>query len=89
MGDDPAPILSGSFATSGGTYEWYSTVNASTPNWVQIPGETGTTYDPPTGLTQTTYYKRVAVSQQLGVRCTTSTNSVTIQVSAAVDGGTP
>ncbi len=88
VGDDPAPILSGSFATSGSTYEWYSTVNASTPNWVQIPGETGTTYDPPTGLTQTTYYKRVAVSQQLGVRCTASTNSVTIQVSAAVDGGT-
>lgn len=43
------------------TYQWESATSSTGP-WTPIAGATGTTYDPPAGLTVTTYYRRVVTS---------------------------
>jgi hypothetical protein len=69
-GDDPAPFTN-VISPSGGTgigpleYAWFrSTVggafNINSGNWTQIMGANAASYDPPKGITQTTYYVRVA-----------------------------
>ena len=88
VGDDPAPILNASFGSAGGTYKWYTAIDFNNPVWVQIPGASDSSYDPPIGLTQTTYYKRETTLSSLGKICATSTNSVTIKVGPSVTGGT-
>ena len=88
VGDDPAPILNASFGSAGGTYKWYTAIDFNNPVWVQIPGASDSSYDPPIGLTQTTYYKRETTLSSLGKTCATSTNSVTIKVGPSVTGGT-
>ncbi len=88
VGDDPAPILNASFGSAGGTYKWYTAIDFNNPVWIQIPGASDSSYDPPTGLTQTTYYKRETVLSSQGKICATSTNSVTIKVGPSVTGGT-
>ena len=88
VGDNPSPILNASFGSAGGAYKWYTAVNFNNPVWVQIPGATDSSYDPPIGLTQTTFYKRETTLSSLGKTCAVSTNSVTINVGPSVTGGT-
>jgi SdrD B-like domain/SprB repeat/Secretion system C-terminal sorting domain len=70
QGADPAPFTN-SISPSGGTgvgpieYAWFkSTVSGifdiNNTNWTQITGANAASYDAPPGLTQTTYYVRVA-----------------------------
>jgi gliding motility-associated-like protein len=82
-GDDPA-ILTSTTDPSGGngpfTYFWEEDTGTG---WTTIAGETGLTYDPPAGITQTTSYRRGATNS-----CGTKySNVVTVTVSNAVDGG--
>ncbi|MEQ8362281.1 MAG: T9SS type A sorting domain-containing protein [Cyclobacteriaceae bacterium] len=50
------------------TYRWQSSTDGN--NWSSIANATGLTYDPPLGLTQTTYYRRATTSNFYGTVCT-------------------
>ena len=85
-GGDPA-IMDGGVSSGGTgayTYQWESSL-ALTGTYTAIAGATSTTYDPPTGLTQTTYYRRLtrsATCTQPGAPITvtvTTTPSITLQ----------
>ncbi len=62
-GGDPAVIDGGtaSGGTGAYTYHWESS-SASAGPYTAVPGALGTTYDPPSGISQTTYYRRVTRS---------------------------
>ncbi|WP_276372285.1 gliding motility-associated C-terminal domain-containing protein [Chryseolinea sp. H1M3-3] len=62
-GGDPTAIDGGtaSGGTGAYTYHWES-ASASAGPYSSVPGALGTTYDPPSGITQTTYYRRVTRS---------------------------
>jgi uncharacterized repeat protein (TIGR01451 family) len=81
---DPAPFTSISPATGAGTitYQWQSNIIGCDPAnpWVNIASATGLTYDPPAGLTVTTYYRRVATSTFFGSQCTAASNCLTVLV---------
>ncbi len=61
-GGDPSAFSSteGASGGSGGSisYQWESSTNGTV--YTDIPGATGATYDPPSGLSVTTYYRRKA-----------------------------
>jgi hypothetical protein len=57
------------------TYQWQSSTNNS--NFTSIAGATASTYDAPT-ITQTTYYRRVAMTNG----CSATSNTVTVVVGA-------
>lgn len=84
--DDPATINSATAGSGGATYQWVSSTDGS--SWNSIAGATNLFYDPPTGLTTTTYFKRRATLTMGSVTCSTDTNSVTIKVAPEVVGGT-
>ena len=68
------------YQTSGTpTLQWES---APSPGgtWVPILGATGDTYDPPSGITDDTYFRVVVTSTLLGTPCTASTNVVVVEV---------
>ncbi len=92
---DPANIAEGTAASGGdGTYiyKWQSTT-AATPvegDWSDISGATSTSYDPPTGLTTTTKYRRL-VSDELcsgGYVASSGVRTVTVrpQVTGTISG---
>src|SRR6056300_93106 len=59
-GGDPAAFTSSSSASGGTgsyTYEWESSTNSGS-TWSAISSSNSTTYDVPSGLTQTTQYRR-------------------------------
>ncbi len=60
-GDDPA-VFTTTTAASGSntiTYQWQSTTDTLS-TYTNIPSATNATYDPPTGITDTTYYRVIA-----------------------------
>jgi len=79
-GGDPAAFTEVSSSTGSGTltYQWQSsTDNVSFSN---IGGATATTYDPPSGLAVTTYYKRITSSTLNSVACTAASNVITVSI---------
>jgi hypothetical protein len=81
-GGDPA-ILTSTLNGSGSgtiTYRWESGTTNCSSGFSTIGGETGTTYDPPSGITQTTYYRRVSISTLNGASCEAISNCVTVTV---------
>lgn len=88
-GGDPGNLTSTSLATGSGpiTYQWQSNTTGCGGTFNNIGGATGFAYDPPAGLTQTTYYRRMATSTVSGTPCTDYTNCVTVFVNT-VTGGT-
>jgi hypothetical protein len=81
---DPDPLTATTAATGSGTltYRWErSTTNCST-GFTAIPGATSSTYDPPPGLTQTTYFRRVAINTSGSNTCEAISNCVIITLSA-------
>jgi len=81
-GGDPAAFTQSSASTGSGTlsYRWESsTVNCSS-GFNPIGGATAITYDVPSRLTQTTYYRRVTISTLNGVTCEANgaCNTVTV-----------
>lgn len=58
-GDNPSNISSTALAQSYGisiNYQWEQSINGV--DWTSIGGATAASYNPPAGLTQTTYYRR-------------------------------
>lgn len=62
-GGDPTAITGGTATGGNGayTYEWGETTTSGGPYMI-VPGVTSANYDPPSGLTQTTYYIRLTRS---------------------------
>lgn len=81
---DPALLISVADASGGSgtvSYQWeYTSVPGCASGWTTIPGATSTTYDPPTGLTTTTCYRRVA-TDICGV---VYSNTITVSITAPV-----
>ena len=88
-GGDPALFTQTVASTGSGalTYQWQSNTTSCVAAFTNIAGATGTTYDPPSGLTQTTYYRRVTTSTLNAVACTANSNCITVTVND-VTGGT-
>ncbi len=78
-GGDPTAF--GSVAATGGgviTYQWQSNTTGCAGTWSDIGGATGATYDAPSGLTVTTYYRRIAISTLNGRVCSDFSNCITV-----------
>ncbi len=85
---DPALFTSVAATGSGISYQWQAAVGpAWTFNNIAING-TNETYDPPAGLTQTTWYQRLAYSDAGGVVCTSDpSNIIIITVQNEINSG--
>ena len=62
-GGDPANIGSSVVASGGDgsiAYQWQSSTASQSTGFGNISGATGASFDPPSGLTQTTWYRRMA-----------------------------
>lgn len=86
---DPAALSNTGAATGGGstspTYQWQKSTTNSTSGFSNVSGATNNTYNPST-LTQTTWYRRGAIS---GGGCGTQyTNAIEINVADVLDPGT-
>ncbi len=78
-GGDPSLIeeLDPSTGDDTLTYQWSA-------NGVEINGATGTSYDPPTGVTETTTYIRTTTNTDIsGVQCNVDSNPVVVLVPQA------
>ena len=82
---DPVPFTESVVSTGGGTltYQWQSsTVNDFSSAVTTIGGATSSTYDAPSGLLVTTYYRRVTTSTLNTIACTANSNIITVTISA-------
>ncbi|MCW5912410.1 MAG: gliding motility-associated C-terminal domain-containing protein [Cyclobacteriaceae bacterium] len=91
-GGDPG-LLTSTTAPSGGngalTYRWQRSTTSATAGFSNVtPAATGLTYDPPSGLTQTTWYRRVATGGQCAEQATAAVEvTVNPLPTATVSGG--
>lgn len=85
-GGDPAAFTVTTAATGDGTltYQWESTTNTST-GYADIAGATSADYDPPV-LTVQTWYRRKVTSTLNGFACTTTGNSVVVNINTIIAG---
>jgi hypothetical protein len=88
-GGDPEAFTINVAATGSGplTYQWQSSTTDCATDFTDISGATDATYDVPSGLTDTTYYRRIVTSSLNGVPCTALSNCVTVLINN-VSGGT-
>jgi gliding motility-associated-like protein len=86
-GDDPVPFTAGTAATGSGTltYQWQIASAAGGP-WNDIPGATGTTYDPP-AQTSDKWFRRVVTSTFNSVLCNAISNVLKVTINN-VNAGT-
>ncbi len=89
-GNNPAAFTETTVATGSGTlsYQWQSNTTGCGGTWTNIPGPaaTGATYDPPSGVTATTYYRRIVTSTLNGVQCTAIGNCLTVTANSVTGG---
>ena len=71
------------------TYQWQSSTTDCSTNFSNIVGATATTYDPPAGLTTTTFYRRVTTSTLNSILCTANSNCITVTISPDNTVGPP
>ena len=84
-GGDPAAFTESSAAFGAAlSYQWQNSTDNI--NFSDIVGQTGTGYDPPAGLTQTTYYKRRVNSTFNGVACTATGNVLSVSINSVTSG---
>ena len=85
-GGDPAAFTVVSAATGSGalTYQWQSSTSGPSSGFSNIGGATSATYDPPSGLTTTTYYKRITTSTLNSVACTAESNVITVTIGSCI-----
>ncbi|MCU0347698.1 MAG: hypothetical protein MUC59_12230, partial [Saprospiraceae bacterium] len=85
---DPAAFTVTTAATGSGTlsYQWQSSTTSCSEGFSNISLATGATYNAPSGLTQTTYYRRVTTSTLNGVPCTALSNCITVTVNTVSAG---
>ncbi|MEI7422898.1 MAG: tandem-95 repeat protein, partial [Prolixibacteraceae bacterium] len=67
------------------TYQWQSSTTSSSSGFSDISLATSSTYDAPSGIAVTTYYKRIVTSTLNLVVCTAESNVLTVTVGACVD----
>ena len=81
-GGNPAAFTVSTAATGDGTltYQWQRSTTGCSSGFSNISGATSATYDAPSGLTQTTYYRVVVTSTLNSIPCTTTSNCVTVTV---------
>ena len=65
------------------SYQWQSSTTNAAGSFANIVGETNSTYDPPAGLTVTTYYQVISTSTLNNIPCTAISNTLTVTVTAA------
>jgi hypothetical protein len=88
-GDPDAFTVTVSSTGSGAlTYQWQSSTTDCATGFADISGATGTTYDVPGGLTDTTYYRREVTSTLNGVACSALSNCIEIVVYKVLSYGT-
>lgn len=88
-GGDPVAFTSVTSPSGGNgalTYRWQSSTTSAVAGFANIGGATGLTYNPPAGLTQTTWYRRVAT----GGACTEqSTPAIQVTVNPLPTAANP
>ncbi len=83
---DAFTVLSASVGSGVLTYQWQrNTIGCAGP-WTIISGATSATYDPPSGLTVTTYYQRITTSILNGVSCTAVSNCIIVTANTLTPG---
>jgi hypothetical protein len=84
-GGDPTAFSSTAVASGGSggtiTYQWESSTTSSSSGYGDISGATSATYDAPSGLTTTTYYRRKSKRCNGSWEQTTSAITVTVNAS--------
>ena len=88
-GGDPAAFTQTVASTGSGalTYQWQSSTTSCAAGFSNIGGATSATYDAPSGLLVTTFYRRVTTSTLNAVACTSNSNCITVTINN-VTGGT-
>jgi gliding motility-associated-like protein len=83
-GGNPAAFTVTNASSGSGTlsFQWQSSTTGPNAGYTNIPGETNATYDPPAGLSITTYYQLVVTSLLNGVSCTATGNTLTVTVNS-------
>ena len=79
---DPDLLTPTTAATGSGTltYRWERSATSCSTGFSAIPGATSSTYDPPPGLTQTTYFRRVAINTEGSNTCEAISNCIVITI---------
>lgn len=87
-GNNPAAFTITTPATGLGvlTYQWQSNTTGCGGTFTNIPSATSATYDPPAGVTVTTYYRRVTTSTFNGVSCSANSNCITVTANGVTAG---
>lgn len=86
---DPASINSVSTPPSGSglvSYQWESSTTSNSVGFTSIAGAINESYDPPAGLTQTTYFRRKVISTLNGADCYGYTNVITVTINTVQSG---
>ena len=88
--DNPDAFTEAIASTGTGalTYQWQLSTTSSAGPWTNISGAYSATYDPPSGVTTTTYYKRVTTSTLNGQACTADSASVITVTASTLEPGT-
>jgi hypothetical protein len=86
-GGDPVAFTNTTPGTGSGTitYRWESSTTDCSSGFSTISGETAATFDPPSGLTQTTYYRRITISTLNSVTNEAASNCLTVTVNPYPD----
>ena len=88
-GEDPAAFTVTTPATAVGTltYQWQSSTTSCTAGFSDIPSATNATYNPPAGLTETTYYRVVAnaENQTCNGNCDDISNCIVVTVNEIIE----
>ncbi|MDP4760073.1 MAG: hypothetical protein NWR96_00440, partial [Crocinitomicaceae bacterium] len=87
-GDNPTSFTISTPASGSGvlSYQWQSATAVSGP-WINItPNGTNSTYDPPSGITSTTYYRVIVTSTLGNSACTDTSNVITVTVNDITAG---
>jgi hypothetical protein len=86
-GEDPVAFTSVAATGTGITYQWeISTTDCSSGFSDITVNGTSPTYDIPSGLTVTSYYRRKAISTLNGKACTDYSNCITVSVNNVTAG---
>jgi hypothetical protein len=90
-GGNPAAFTS--TAASGGSngfieYQWESSTTSSSSGFAEISGATAETYDAPSGISTTTYYRRKARRCSVGSTWEQTTSALTVTVAADANAPT-
>ncbi|MFT3795306.1 PKD-like domain-containing protein [Flavobacterium sp.] len=87
-GNNPAAftVITPSTGLGTLTYQWQSNTTGCGGTFTNIPSATSATYDPPAGVTVTTYYRRITTSTFNGVSCSANSNCITVTANSVTAG---